>query len=62
MNERAPIVAEFNSEEAAGAHDAWFRAKVAASLADARSVIAHDDAMTQVRAIIEGSPTGRQER
>ncbi|WP_093063506.1 stability determinant [Sphingomonas sp. OV641] len=54
MNELSPIVSEFDSEEAAEAYDAWFRAKVAASLADDRPVVAHDDAMAQVRAIIDG--------
>ena len=53
MNELSPIVSEFDSEEAAEAYDVWFRAKVAASLADGLPVVAHDDAMAQIRAIID---------
>jgi len=53
VNELSPIVSEFDSEEAAEAYDAWFRAKVAASLADDLPVVSHDDAMAQVRAIID---------
>ncbi|WP_301075517.1 stability determinant [Sphingomonas sp.] len=60
MNELSPIVSEFDSEEAAEAYDAWFRAKVAASLADDQPVIAHDDAMAQVRAIIDRHDRGAQ--
>jgi hypothetical protein len=58
VNELSPIVSEFDSEEAAEAYDAWFRAKVAASLADNRPVVAHDDAMAQVRAIIDRHDRG----
>jgi hypothetical protein len=49
----SPIVSEFDSEEDAEAYDRWFRAKVAASLRDGLPVVAHDDAMAQVRAIID---------
>ena len=46
-------MSEFDSEEAAEAYDRWFCAKVAASLADGLPVVAHDDAMAQIRAIID---------
>ena len=52
VNELSPIVSEFDSEEAAEEYDRWFRAKVAASLNDGLPVVAHDDAMAQVRGII----------
>lgn len=45
---------EFSTEEEeAAAYDAWLRAKVAASLSDARSPIAHREVMARVRAFIE---------
>jgi hypothetical protein len=53
MNALSPIVSEFETREQAEAYAAWLRAKVAASLADGRPTIAHDEAMTQVRKIIE---------
>ncbi len=48
-----PIVSEFDTEEDAASYDAWFRAKVEASLADTRPTIAHDQVMAEMRAIIE---------
>ncbi|WP_375287892.1 stability determinant [Sphingomonas sp.] len=53
MNELSPIVSEFETTEDAEAYDRWFRAKVAASLADGLPGVAHDEAMAQVRAIID---------
>lgn len=54
MNALSPIVYEFETLEQAEAYAAWLQAKVAASLADGRPTIAHDEAMAQVRKIIEG--------
>ena len=48
-----PIVSEFDTEEDAASYDAWFRAKVEATLADTRPTIAHDQVMAEMRAIIE---------
>jgi hypothetical protein len=53
MNALSPIVSEFETREQAEAYAAWLCAKVAASLADGRPPIAHDEAMAQVRKIIE---------
>jgi hypothetical protein len=53
MNAQSPIVSEFASSEEAAAYDAWFRAKVAASLADDRPTIPHDEAMARVRKTLE---------
>jgi hypothetical protein len=53
VNELSPIVSEFDSVESAEAYDRWFRAKVAASLADGLPGVPHDEAMAQVRAIID---------
>ena len=53
MNEQSPIVSEFASAEEAAAYEAWLAAKVAASLADSRAPLPHDQAMAEARAIIE---------
>ncbi|MGA9582427.1 MAG: stability determinant [Allosphingosinicella sp.] len=53
MNEQSPIVSEFATPQEAAAHEEWLRAKVAASLADERPSIPHDEVMVEMRAIIE---------
>jgi hypothetical protein len=53
MNAFSPIVSEFDSAEQAAAHDAWLQGKVAASLADPRATVAHDEAMKRAHAILE---------
>lgn len=53
MNEQSPIDSEFASQEEAAAYDRWFREKVAASLADPRPGIPHDEVMASVQAIID---------
>ena len=53
MTALSPIVSEFSSEEEAAAYDEWLRAKVAASLADPRPPVAHDEAMARIRAFIK---------
>jgi hypothetical protein len=53
MNEQSPIVSEFATPEEAAAYEEWLRAKVAASLADERPGIPHDEVMAEMRAIIE---------
>jgi hypothetical protein len=53
MNALSPIISEFETAEQAETYDAWLRTKVAASLADTRPPIPHDEAMARVRAIIE---------
>lgn len=53
MNALSPIVSEFETVEQAEAYEAWLRAKVAESLEDGKPTIAHDEAMTQIRKIIE---------
>ncbi len=52
MNKLSPIVSEFETEEEAEAYDRWFRAKVIASLADARPPVPHDEVMAEMRQII----------
>jgi plasmid stabilization system protein ParE len=53
MNEHSPIVSEFDSPEEAAAYEKWLREKVAASLADPRPGIPHDEVMAEMRALIE---------
>lgn len=52
MNEPSPIVSEFDSAEAAEAYEQWFKAKVRKSLADARPLVPHDEAMARIRAVV----------
>ena len=44
-----PIVSEFETEEAAEAHDAWFRAQVEEALAETGPDIPHATVMARVR-------------
>jgi hypothetical protein len=53
MNDQSPILSEFASPEEAAAYEEWLRAKVAASLADERPNIPHDEVMAEMREIIE---------
>ena len=52
MTKLSPIVSEFETEEEAEAYDAWFRAKVEASLADPRPGIPHDEVMAEMKKLI----------
>ncbi len=60
MNARSPIVSEFETPEQAAAYEKWLTDKVAASLADGRSAVAHDEAMAQARAIIKAKRGARK--
>jgi hypothetical protein len=53
MNAQSPIVSEFPTPEEAAAYAQWLKAKVAASLADQSEPVAHDEVMSEMRAIIE---------
>ena len=55
MNKLSPIVSEFETQEQADAYDAWFRARVQASLDDPRPSVPHDVVMAEMRAIIEAA-------
>lgn len=52
VKEQARIESEFDTPEEAAAYDKWLREKVAASLADRRPAIPHDEVMAELRAII----------
>lgn len=53
MNDQSPIVSEFETPEQAAAYESWLAGKVAASLADARLPVSHDEAMAKARSIIK---------
>ena len=53
MNKQSPIVSEFGTTEEAAAYERWLREKVAASRADPRPNVPHDEVMAEMRAIIE---------
>jgi hypothetical protein len=53
MNEHSPIVSEFDTPEEAAAYEKWLHEKVAASLADNRPAVPHDEVMAEMRAIIQ---------
>lgn len=53
MTKYSPIESEFASSEEAEAYDAWFRAKVQASLDSNEPNIPHDEVMAEMRALIE---------
>ncbi|MCW8278149.1 antitoxin [Pseudomonas sp. PCH199] len=57
--ELSPIVSEFETEEQAASYDRWFRAKVQASLDDPRPSIPHDEAMAEMRALLESKRNKR---
>jgi hypothetical protein len=60
MNAHSPIVSEFETPEQAAAYEQWLKAKVAASLADTRPPLAHDEVMSEIRAIIEDTKQREQ--
>ena len=52
VTKHSPIVSEFDTPEEEAAYEAWLRAKVAASLADERPPVSHDEVMAEIRTII----------
>lgn len=53
MAKHDPLVSEFESDEAAEAYDAWFRAQVQEGLASNESGIPHEQVMAEIREILE---------
>ncbi|MCW5238536.1 type II toxin-antitoxin system RelB family antitoxin [Verminephrobacter eiseniae] len=49
----SPIVSEFETSDQQASYTEWLRAKVAASLADPRPVIPHDEVMAELDAMID---------
>lgn len=58
----SPIATEFATAEEAEAYDRWLRAKVQASLADARPSVPHDQVMAEMDAIIERAEKNQSKR
>lgn len=56
----SPIVSEFESAEQEASYDAWFKAKVKASLEDPRPSIPHDQVMAKMDAIIAAAEQKRK--
>ena len=52
MNEHSPIVSEFETPEQEASYLEWLKRKVAASLADPRPPVPHDQVMAEMREII----------
>ena len=59
MNDQSPIVSEFDTPEQAAAYEKWLKDKVAASLADPRPPLPHDEVMAEIRDIVEAKRGGR---
>ena len=49
----SPLVSEFETAEQEASYTAWLQAKVAASLADPRPAVAHDEVMAEMDALID---------
>lgn len=49
----SPLVSEFETTEQENSYNEWLRAKVAASLADSRPAILHDEVMAEIEALID---------
>lgn len=57
----SPIVSEFETQEQADSYDRWFRAKIAASLANPGPGVPHDEVMARMDAIIEAAERKQRE-
>lgn len=55
MTQLSPIISEFDTPEEEAAYVEWLRAKVAASLADPRPPVPHDEVTSEIRRIIENA-------
>lgn len=49
----SPLISEFETVEQEASYTAWLRAKVAASLADPRPTIPHDEVMAEMDTLID---------
>lgn len=57
----SPIVSEFETVEQEARYNEWLKAKVAASLADTRPDIPHDEVMAEINALIDQIVAGKGE-
>ena len=51
----SPIESKFATRQEAQEHDAWFRRRVLASLADARPAVPHDQVLAETEAVIQAA-------
>lgn len=58
----SPLVSEFETIEQEASYTAWLQAKVAASLADPRPAIPHDEVMAEMDALIDQIAAEAQKR
>ena len=58
----SPLVSEFETTEQEASYTAWLRAKVAASLADPRPAIPHDEVMAEMDTLIDQLAAEAQKR
>ena len=58
----SPLVSEFETTEQEASYTAWLQAKVAASLADPRPAIPHDEVMAEMDALIDRIAAKAQKR
>lgn len=58
----SPLVSEFETTEQEASYTEWLRAKVAASLADPRPAIPHDEVMAEMDALIDQIAAEAQKR
>ncbi|HAF5791927.1 TPA: antitoxin [Salmonella enterica] len=58
----SPIVSEFETVEQEARYNEWLRAKVAASLADPRPAIPHDEVMAEIDALINQIAASKESR
>jgi hypothetical protein len=54
-----PRISEFETAEQAARYERWFRAQIAASLADGQPTVAHDQVMAEMDAIIDEIGRGK---
>ncbi|EIM6319441.1 antitoxin [Salmonella enterica] len=58
----SPIVSEFETVEQEASYNEWLKAKVAASLADTRPAVPHDEVMAEIDALTDQLSTGKEHR
>lgn len=58
MPKLSPIESEFESTEAAEAHDRWVREQVEQAIADPAPSIPHDQVMADLQAVLDGHAPG----
>ena len=59
LNQLDPLISEFATQAEADSYDVWFRAKVQEALDSKKPRIPHDEAMANVRAMLESRRQNR---